>query len=594
MIRNNKITIFILILLGLFYIFALPAFSIDTKELQGIKEKIKEQDKNKIETIGNPISKANLYLQAPKNEIKTNKKLILVSGMAKNTSKLLINNKAVNIDDLTKRFSTKVTLNPGLNLITCIAYDANDIPLKVIRKVECIETGQISTQNNTVTQNLEEKARQYYYDSDYDEAIIMFKELLAKDTKRTDLYQDIGLSYFKLEKYKSAKEYLEKAKEYYPKDHKAYYNLASAYYALDMYKEAMDSYETAGKIQPMIKDLVNYKIGKTYYKIGKNDEAVTYLSKVIKSGTSDTITAAAKKVLSSINPNLYEKLTRPKKPLDLHFYLSGRRDNNATFSPVKAAITKDNLATFYFYTGFGWMIPQASPFSMNYTYYASDYAINQSRNLIGHIVSLGWRQKLKPTLYWRIFFDLSYYYLGQQNTFYFLGGKDTLYISSWDLKNQIIWKTPGLDNGWTYLEYSRTPTRFYQIYTHKEYEHTITLKQFLTKSWDTYFSYTNLNSIDARAYNALGFGGSWNRDLGWNSNIKFDLSLERFGYKAAIATGTASIRKDFRTTLDIALTKKFCNETTIGLNYQSVNNSSNDSVEKYNKQVTFLSLSKDF
>lgn len=594
MVLKYKKVILILLIIGSVYSISLPAFSIDTKELQGIKGQIKEQYKGKTETIGNPVSKATLIITEPKNDFKTSKKLVLISGIAKNTSKLLINNKVVDIDDLSRKFSTKVTLNPGLNLIICIAFDADDISVKVIKKIDYTGADTSSTQNITTTKNLEEAARQYYHDGDYEEAVIMFKELLKKDPTRTDIYQELGLAYFKLEKYKSAKEYLEKAKDHYPKDHKVYYNLASVYLALDMNKEAIPLYETAGKLQPMINDLVNYKIGKIYYKLGNNEEAVNYLSKIIKSGTSDTIAIAAQKLLSSINPNLYEKLIQPKKTLDLHFYLSGRRDNNAVFSPAKTPTTKDNLATFYFYTGFGWMVPQTSPFFMNYTYYASDYATNQARNLIGHIVGAGWRQRIKPTLYWRMIFDLSYYYLGQQKTFYFLGGKDTLYISSWDLKNQFIWKTPGLDNGWTYLEYSRAPIRFHQIYTHKEYEHTVTFKQYLNKSWDTYLSYTNLNSIVLRAYKAVGFGGRWNRDLGWKSNIKIDLDIERFGYKSALATGTANIRKDFRTTLTITLSKKFWDETTIGLNFQSVNNSSNDPLEKYNKQVTFLSLAKSF
>ena len=135
MTTKNKETFLTIIIAGLILSFTFPAFSIDTKELQGIKDKIKEQDKTKIETIGNPISKANLFIKEPNNALKTNKKLILVSGIAKNTLKLLVNNKNVNIDDITKRFSTKVTLNPGLNLITIIAYDSNDIPLKIIRKV---------------------------------------------------------------------------------------------------------------------------------------------------------------------------------------------------------------------------------------------------------------------------------------------------------------------------------------------------------------------------------------------------------------------------------------------------------------------------
>ena len=72
------------------------------------------------------------------------------------------------------------------------------------------------------------KANEYYYHSDYEKALEIYKKLYAHGVNHPNLLYNLGNSFYKLGEYDEAVYYYEKAVLFYPRDEDIQKNLVKA------------------------------------------------------------------------------------------------------------------------------------------------------------------------------------------------------------------------------------------------------------------------------------------------------------------------------------------------------------------------------
>jgi hypothetical protein len=126
------------------------------------------------------------------------------------------------------------------------------------------------------------------YDSDMielvgdelDKKVREIRAKIKKDPKKSDLYNELGITYARYGKYEQAVQNLEKAIELNNRNPAAYNNLGNVYFLTGEYERALSFYKKALNYSDIPMILIN--IAKTLYKLGEFEDAKIHYINAVK------------------------------------------------------------------------------------------------------------------------------------------------------------------------------------------------------------------------------------------------------------------------------------------------------------------------
>jgi tetratricopeptide (TPR) repeat protein len=169
------------------------------------------------------------------------------------------------------------------SIMGSVRYDVNLTSIEVERAEG--KTGVISAKNlysrSDQNQKLFDKASSAFREKKLDTAIVLYKQLLEKDSKDFIAWTEVGTLYFRNQKLLEAEEAYTKAIEQNPDFAVALVNLGKLYLELKEPEKAINILLKAVETEPNSADAQHY-LGESYLQIKKGSKAVVYLNEAIK------------------------------------------------------------------------------------------------------------------------------------------------------------------------------------------------------------------------------------------------------------------------------------------------------------------------
>ncbi len=121
----------------------------------------------------------------------------------------------------------------------------------------------------------------------YDEARVLYQEILAKQPEAYPIYRNIGNCYFALENYDLAEENYKKVLEKNPKDAESIIAIGNCYSNRGDAAKALEWYGTI-EFDKIEDPIVLYNMGTSYYNNGKFEDALKFFAKAVEKQKDST------------------------------------------------------------------------------------------------------------------------------------------------------------------------------------------------------------------------------------------------------------------------------------------------------------------
>lgn len=174
----------------------------------------------------------------------------------------------------------KVNLRPGTWTIGFLADGYEPENLNV--ELSAIKTNPpVDVRLNPIPQSPLAQGDALYAEGKYDEALQEYQQVLEEHTDLSELYDKIGLCYYRLNDYDNALLYFKKMLEVKPQSQDTLINLSAIHFERGDLEEGMKYFRQLDE-QTLTDSSLFYNIGVLFFKNGQIDMAIEYLSKSIE------------------------------------------------------------------------------------------------------------------------------------------------------------------------------------------------------------------------------------------------------------------------------------------------------------------------
>ncbi len=426
------------------------------------------------------------------------------------------------------------------------------------------------------------KGLAYSEKGDHDQAIVSYKEALEIDPDLEGARLNLGISYFKLQSYDLAVETFQQILARTPDDSSALIFLGLSLQGKEQYSKSIPYFEKAGKLDAEFEQLAIFNVGKAYFHLENNKQAVEKFNQAIQVDASSEIAEGAKALLKIVADK------KPEKPWSLAFSTGFEYDDNITVSELDLTTELDDFSYLFEFAGaYKFQITPKFALEAGYDFFQSLYDDLSAFDLQSHIFSLNGSYEIQGL-------DLGLLSMYNRTT---LGAADFLEIYS---------TSPSVgfsvtDTWYATVHYSYKNTNFFNLPERDAQNHGTGLSNFI------FF-------LDGQAMLLLGYQfeyefttGSEFEYLGHSLNAGVKLPVPfleqtkiNFGYKFYFRdyqNVTASIgkkREDFKHTLEMQIFQPIYKNLNAKLKYQYINSISNLASSDYQENVVNLLLGISF
>lgn len=125
------------------------------------------------------------------------------------------------------------------------------------------------------------KAKKAFINGDFDQALVLYTEILQADEKDTDTLCNVGLIYLNQHKYNEAEDLFNRSIEINPKQSEAFFNLGCLYQEKNQLKEALEFFKQTVLINP--KDYETYlRMGLCTQTMGNLDDTQAFFEEAFR------------------------------------------------------------------------------------------------------------------------------------------------------------------------------------------------------------------------------------------------------------------------------------------------------------------------
>ncbi len=269
------------------------------------------------------------------------------------------------------------------------------------------------------------KGVEQFKEENYEEAIEIFNKAYNLNQNSSSLCYFIGLTYRNMEKYESSVIYLEKAITLTPKIKEAVPELIDTYYQLHRYKEALKiinkaeklnifpdriyflkglvlsklnklddalkAFEKARKLNPTLKQSIDFQIAAIYIKKNMKKDAIKKLQSVIMANPGSDLAAFSRDYIT-----LLQKRLAVEKIWHFNVSLMFKYDSNVVLKPsssiqgIQISDKEDTGMLTSASVGYTAPFSFRTPFLLNvrYSFYADNYFSIQSHDVTSHGITV--------------------------------------------------------------------------------------------------------------------------------------------------------------------------------------------------------------
>ena len=171
----------------------------------------------------------------------------------------------------------KVNLQPGTWTMFFLADDFEPENLTV--ELSALKTNPpVDVRLNPIPQSPLIQGDALYEEGKYEEALQEYRMVLEEHADLTEIYDKIGLCYYKLNDYDNAILYFKNMLEKEPRQQDTLINLSAIYFERGELEEGMKYFQQLDE-QTLTDSSLFYNIGVLFFKSGQIDMAIEYLSK---------------------------------------------------------------------------------------------------------------------------------------------------------------------------------------------------------------------------------------------------------------------------------------------------------------------------